>query len=105
MIARLSAKHQLAKEYCVFLEQLRSAGFRGEITPDYATRTVLSTDNSIYQRLPQAAVFPLDTTDVECLAKLVARLEHRAIVLAPRGGGTGTNSPSPKASSSISPGT
>src|SRR3990167_1327123 len=91
MIARLSANHRLAQEYCVFLEQLRSAGFRGEITPDYATRTVLSTDNSIYQRLPQAAVFPLDAADVACLAKLVAHPEHCAIVLTPRGGGTGTN--------------
>ncbi|MFZ6049755.1 FAD-binding and (Fe-S)-binding domain-containing protein [Pseudomonas sp. CR3202] len=91
MISRLSARHQLAKEYCTFLDQLRTAGFRGEITPDYATRTVLSTDNSIYQRLPQAAVFPLDTVDVECLAELVAQPEYRGIVLTPRGGGTGTN--------------
>lgn len=91
MIARLSATHQLAKEYCAFLKQLRAVGFRGEITPDYATRTVLSTDNSIYQRLPQAVVFPLDAADVECLAKLVSHPEHCAIVLTPRGGGTGTN--------------
>ncbi len=91
MIARLNADPPLAQEYLAFLDQLRAAGFRGEVTSDYATRTVLATDNSIYQRLPQAAVFPLDSADVECLAKLVARPEHRGIVLTPRGGGTGTN--------------
>lgn len=91
MIARLTADNPLAKEYLAFLDQLGAAGFRGEITSDYATRTVLATDNSIYQRLPQAAVFPLDSADVECLAKLIARPEHRGVVLTPRGGGTGTN--------------
>jgi len=91
MIARLPAEPRLAKVYRAFLERLRAAGFRGEITPDQATRTVLATDNSIYQRLPQAAVFPLDTADVVCLAELAGRAEFREVLLAPRGGGTGTN--------------
>ncbi|WP_312245350.1 D-2-hydroxyglutarate dehydrogenase YdiJ [Stutzerimonas nitrititolerans] len=91
MIARLSPKHQLAQDYRDFLQRLRSAGFRGEITPEYATRTVLATDNSIYQRLPQAAVFPLDAADVTCLARLAGQPGFRNIVLTPRGGGTGTN--------------
>jgi len=91
MIARLSPQHQLAQDYCTFLQQLRVAGFRGEVTPEYATRTVLATDNSIYQRMPQAAVFPLDAADVTCLATLAGRPEFRGIVLTPRGGGTGTN--------------
>ncbi|MBI8178240.1 FAD-binding oxidoreductase [Pseudomonas aeruginosa] len=91
MIARLSPKHQLAQDYCAFLQQLRTTGFRGEITPEYATRTVLATDNSIYQRMPQAAVFPLDAADVTYLATLAGRPEFRGIVLTPRGGGTGTN--------------
>lgn len=91
MIARLSTKHQLAESYHSFLKELRSTGFRGEITPDYATRMVLATDNSIYQRLSQAAVFPLDTADVMRLARLAGRAEFRTIVVTPRGGGTGTN--------------
>ncbi|NPT32890.1 D-2-hydroxyglutarate dehydrogenase YdiJ, partial [Vreelandella venusta] len=66
-------------------------GFEGEIAPDYANRTVLATDNSIYQRLPQAAVFPKHAEDLERLAKLAAELPHRDVVLTPRGGGTGTN--------------
>ncbi|SDS22307.1 FAD/FMN-containing dehydrogenase [Halopseudomonas litoralis] len=91
MIARLVPEHRLARDYHRFLQQLRQAGFRGEITPDYAMRTVLATDNSIYQRLPQAAVFPMDVADVGCLARLAVRTEFRGIVLAARGGGTGTN--------------
>lgn len=91
MIARLHAEPQLAEAYQAFLTQLRVAGFNGEITPDQATRTVLATDNSIYQRMPQAAVFPRDTADVSCLATLIAREEFREVVLTPRGGGTGTN--------------
>ncbi|UTD56586.1 D-2-hydroxyglutarate dehydrogenase YdiJ [Halomonas sp. MS1] len=77
--------------YVAFLNALRARGFEGEIAPDYANRTVLATDNSIYQRLPQAAVFPKHAEDLERLAKLAAELPHRDIVLTPRGGGTGTN--------------
>ncbi|WP_133066817.1 FAD-binding oxidoreductase, partial [Vreelandella nigrificans] len=90
MIAKVG---EVAEEraYAVFLEALRARGFEGEIAPDYANRTVLATDNSIYQRLPQAAVFPKHADDLERLAKLAAELPHRDIVLTPRGGGTGTN--------------
>ncbi|MHC8361951.1 D-2-hydroxyglutarate dehydrogenase YdiJ [Pseudomonas sp. LS2P72] len=91
MIARLHAEPQLAKAYRSFLTQLRAVGFDGEITLDQATRTVLATDNSIYQRMPQAAVFPRDAADVSCLATLIAQEEFQEVVLTPRGGGTGTN--------------
>lgn len=91
MISRLHVEPPLATTYRAFLAQLRAAGFRGEIAPGQAMRTVFATDNSIYQRMPQAAVFPQDTADVVQLAKLVGREEFREIVLTPRGGGTGTN--------------
>lgn len=57
MIARLTGTAP-ATLYPDFLDALRAAGFRGQLSADYATRTVLATDNSIYQRLPQATVFP-----------------------------------------------
>ncbi|WP_447528275.1 D-2-hydroxyglutarate dehydrogenase YdiJ [Vreelandella sp. TE19] len=95
MIASLdSRKTPLAKPaapYLRFLEALRARGFEGEITPDYANRTVLATDNSIYQRLPQAAVYPRHAEDLERLAKLAFEMPYRDIALTPRGGGTGTN--------------
>ncbi|MEE1866767.1 D-2-hydroxyglutarate dehydrogenase YdiJ [Pseudomonas auratipiscis] len=90
MIARLTGTAP-ATLYPDFLEALRSAGFRGQLSADYATRTVLATDNSIYQRLPQAAVFPVDADDVARIAALMAEPRFQAVKLTPRGGGTGTN--------------
>jgi FAD/FMN-containing dehydrogenase/Fe-S oxidoreductase len=91
MIKHLVPQAGLTQSYRGFLDALAAAGFRGEITATYADRTVLSTDNSIYQRLPQAIVFPRDAEDVQCLARLAGEPAHRRIVLTARGGGTGTN--------------
>ncbi|MBH8581995.1 FAD-binding oxidoreductase, partial [Halomonas pacifica] len=74
-----------------FLEALKASGFEGEIAPDFANRTVLATDNSIYQRLPQAVLYPRGAADLERLARLAGEPAHRRVVLTPRGGGTGTN--------------
>ncbi|MGH8382992.1 D-2-hydroxyglutarate dehydrogenase YdiJ [Pseudomonas sp.] len=90
MIARLTGTAP-ATLYPDFLEALRAAGFRGQLSADYATRTVLATDNSIYQRLPQAAVFPQDAEDVARIATLMAEPRFKEVKLTPRGGGTGTN--------------
>ncbi|MGO1615985.1 MAG: D-2-hydroxyglutarate dehydrogenase YdiJ [Halomonas sp.] len=95
MIASLDTRtapfERLGKDYLRFLQALKTRGFEGEIAPDYANRTVLATDNSIYQRLPQAAVYPKHGEDIERLTRLAAQTTHRGIVLTPRGGGTGTN--------------
>ncbi|PVZ15922.1 MULTISPECIES: FAD-binding and (Fe-S)-binding domain-containing protein [unclassified Pseudomonas] len=80
-----------AASYRDFLAALQSAGFKGEISADYASRTVLATDNSIYQRLPQAAVFPRDADDVTLIARLMGEAAFSTVKLTPRGGGTGTN--------------
>ena len=90
MIAQLPTSATTAN-YPEFLEALRNSGFRGQISADYATRTVLATDNSIYQRLPQAAVFPRDADDVARVAALMADARFAQVKLTPRGGGTGTN--------------
>lgn len=78
-------------EYLEFLEALKAAGFEGDVDTDHASRTVLATDNSIYQRMPQAAIYPRHAEDVARAAQVVARPEFRDVVLTPRGGGTGTN--------------
>src|SRR5690554_5154242 len=96
MIARLDTTDAgtapgLAAPYLRFLEALKAAGFEGEIAPDYADRTVLATDNSIYQRLPQAALYPRHGEDLQRIAHLAGQVEHRQMALTPRGGGTGTN--------------
>ena len=87
MIAQLPTVAPSAN-YPEFLEALRNNGFRGQISADYATRTVLATDNSIYQRLPQAAVFPLDADDVARVATLMAEARFRHVKLTRAAGGT-----------------
>ncbi|WP_457790709.1 D-2-hydroxyglutarate dehydrogenase YdiJ [Pseudomonas sp. PL-6] len=91
MIAQIAPPAALTRHYRAFLDSLRQAGFQGEIASDHGSRTVLATDNSIYQRLPQAALFPRHEEDVRLLASLAAQAQYRDIVLTPRGGGTGTN--------------
>ncbi|WP_458525413.1 FAD-binding and (Fe-S)-binding domain-containing protein [Onishia taeanensis] len=91
MIAQLDTLARLDAAYLRFLEALRADGFDGEIAPDYANRTVLATDNSIYQRLPQAVLYPRHAEDLERIARLAGQASHRQVVLTPRGGGTGTN--------------
>ncbi|HEF5872421.1 TPA: FAD-binding oxidoreductase [Burkholderia cenocepacia] len=80
-----------ANVYRDFLAALRAAGFAGEIHADHANRTVQATDNSIYQRLPQAVICPAHADDVQLLARLLAEPAHRDVAVAARGGGTGTN--------------
>ncbi len=77
--------------YQAFLKALVLQGFAGEIEQDYAKRIVFATDNSVYQRLPQASVFPKHTQDLICIAKLAKNKAYREVVLTARGGGTGTN--------------
>ena len=81
----------LPASYRNFLTALEAAGFAGDLCTDYANRTVLSTDNSIYQCLPQLVIYPAHGGDVELVSKLLTEPAHREVVLTPRGGGTGTN--------------
>ncbi|WP_435531305.1 D-2-hydroxyglutarate dehydrogenase YdiJ [Ramlibacter albus] len=90
-IKPVAAPIPLAQAYRDFCRALKESGFEGEVGDTYAERTVLSTDNSIYQRLSQAVAYPRHAADVQCIARLVAQPEHRCIVVTPRGGGTGTN--------------
>jgi FAD/FMN-containing dehydrogenase/Fe-S oxidoreductase len=91
MIPRLCQVEPVHGRYLAFLEALGHQGFRGEIRSDYGTRLVQSTDNSIYQILPQAAVFPIDKADLKILLQLASKASFQDIRFAPRGGGTGTN--------------
>lgn len=51
MIPSITEASPLHAHYLAFLDTLKACGFEGELNPDYATRTVLSTDNSIYHCL------------------------------------------------------
>lgn len=90
-IARLPLDDSLATLDARFLDALRAAGFEGDIDGSHALRTVLATDNSIYQRYPKAALFPRHARDVQRIATLLGQEAFREVVVAARGGGTGTN--------------
>lgn len=74
-----------------YLEALKQAGFRGDVETQYASRFSVATDNSVYQQLPQAVLFPRDHRDVERLASVGHREQFQSLTFSPRGGGTGTN--------------
>jgi FAD/FMN-containing dehydrogenase/Fe-S oxidoreductase len=91
VIPRLNELEPITTTTRSFLDALRSRGFRGELSDDLATRVVGSTDNSIYQILPQAIIYPRDASDVALLMKVRAESQFSSVTLTARGGGTGTN--------------
>src|SRR5262245_56528081 len=91
MIPSLPTTGSDAPLYVEFLAELRLRGFEGDLSAAHGDRTVFATDNSIYQVTPQAIAFPRNATDVVRIAKLANEPRFAKIVLAPRGGGTGTN--------------
>ena len=91
MIPRLDHREPVSETVQHYVRELHALGFEGEIHCDDATRTVLSTDNSIYQVYPQVVVFPKGHEDL-CL--IVRAAHDHEVTLYPRGGGTGTNAQS-----------
>jgi FAD/FMN-containing dehydrogenase/Fe-S oxidoreductase len=91
MIPRLTGTPGPRPLYAEFLTELRMRGFEGDLSSSYADRTVLATDNSIYQLTPQAVAFPRNTEDLVRIARLTGDAPFEGVKLAPRGGGTGTN--------------
>jgi len=91
MIPRLHQCDPVQLLYLDFMQTLQKQGFEGDVSPDYASRIVQSTDNSIYQILPQGVLYPKSVADLVNIAELSDTKPFHQIVLSPRGGGTGTN--------------
>lgn len=91
MIPRIDQIDDTQSLYLDFIETLKQKGFKGDLNPDYANRTVLATDNSIYQVLPQGVLYPKNTDDLLMIAALANEPRFKSVVLSARGGGTGTN--------------
>ena len=72
-IPALNSSELIKPEYIKFLAQLKEAGFKGDIQQSYGSRVLYSTDNSVYQKLPQAIVLPANIDDLVLLGKLAAR--------------------------------
>ena len=91
IIPRVANLDKVEANYAKFLQALADHGFKGEIEDRYAARLLVATDNSVYQKMPQAVVFPRDKHDVVTIFKTANDPQFKSIVLTPRGGGTGTN--------------
>ncbi|SUU97008.1 D-2-hydroxyglutarate dehydrogenase YdiJ [Avibacterium paragallinarum] len=91
MLPRLINIPQISPLVSDYLEELKQQHFEGDIASNYADRLSLATDNSVYQQLPQAILFPKTLADVERLTKLAQREKYQPLTFTPRGGGTGTN--------------
>ena len=92
MIPRISLSESRPQFVHNFLSELRESTFSGDIKHDFGTRLVTATDNSIYQVLPQAVVYPKNAEDIQTVLKITEQQQFRqSIKITPRGGGTGTN--------------
>ncbi|MGQ8976394.1 FAD-binding oxidoreductase, partial [Enterobacter hormaechei] len=91
MIPQISQAPGVVQLVLNFLQALEQQGFTGDTATDYADRLTMATDNSIYQLLPDAVVFPRSTADVALIARLASQERFSSLVFTPRGGGTGTN--------------
>ncbi len=91
MIPQISQAPGVVQLVLNFLQSLEQQGFTGDTATSYADRLTMATDNSIYQLLPDAIVFPRSTADVSLLARVAAEERFNTLVFTPRGGGTGTN--------------
>ncbi|MGV7029672.1 D-2-hydroxyglutarate dehydrogenase YdiJ [Methylobacterium symbioticum] len=91
MIPPLPSGPEVTSLTAAFCAELRARGFAGDLTLGEADRTVLATDNSIYQITPQAIAFPQGLDDLVRIATLLAEERFATVRIAPRGGGTGTN--------------
>lgn len=79
-----------------FLHALNTkSDFAGDIG-DYTDTIVQAVDNSIYERLPKAVIYPASKEDLQTLLRLSCDKHYESLNLhfAGRGGGTGTNAQS-----------
>ncbi|MGG7447237.1 D-2-hydroxyglutarate dehydrogenase YdiJ [Kosakonia oryzendophytica] len=91
MIPQISQAPGVVQLVLNFLQALEQQGFTGDTATSYADRLTMATDNSIYQLLPDAVVFPRSTSDVALITRLASEARFQSLVFTPRGGGTGTN--------------
>ena len=91
MIPKISDLPSVNNVYKKYFDSLKAKGFKGDIEYSHSSRLLVSTDNSVYQRMPQGVIFPKDSQDIVTALKLRAESIFKKLVITPRGGGTGTN--------------
>ncbi len=88
-LPRIAPDSTLEKPYKAYLQALQLSAFKGDIEYKYGSRMVMATDNSVYQAIPQAVIYPRSVEDLQIVGELAN--QHGQVKFAARGGGTGTN--------------
>ena len=91
MIATISQQQVASELVANYLETIVKQGFSGDTDASYSTRLSLSTDNSVYQQVPQGVIFPKTAKDIQLAMQIASRDPFLSLTFGPRGGGTGTN--------------
>ena len=91
MIPRISDLKKVQPLYQEYFNELAQSGFKGDVESAHASRLLVATDNSVYQRMPQGVIFPKDNDDIVTAVKLRNTEKYQSLIITPRGGGTGTN--------------
>ncbi|TMO82293.1 hypothetical protein CWC16_00575 [Pseudoalteromonas sp. S3776] len=91
MIATITQQDAATDLVANYLSTLNNQGFSGDTDASYATRLTASTDNSIYQQIPQGVIFPKTEKDIQLALQTASRDPFLSLTFGPRGGGTGTN--------------
>lgn len=91
MIATISQQEAATKLVTQYLKTITNQGFTGDTDASYATRLTASTDNSIYQQMPQGVIFPRSEKDIQIALETADQDPFLSLTFGPRGGGTGTN--------------
>tara|TARA_B100001094_G_scaffold333354_1_gene411024 strand:+ start:1513 stop:4596 length:3084 start_codon:yes stop_codon:yes gene_type:complete len=77
--------------YQSYFDQLANTAFQGDIDTSYSARLTHAVDNSIYQFVPQAVVYPKNQQDIQLMLQLASQEKFAEIHFTAKGGGTGTN--------------
>ncbi|MEC8208331.1 MAG: FAD-binding oxidoreductase, partial [Pseudomonadota bacterium] len=91
MIATISQQQVASELVANYLETIKKQGFNGDTDASFSTRLSLSTDNSVYQQVPQGVIFPKSAKDIQLAMQIASRDPFLSLTFGPRGGGTGTN--------------
>jgi FAD/FMN-containing dehydrogenase len=81
----------MLKEMENVTQQLKGAGFQGEIDVSPETRAIYSHDASLFEIVPEMVVSPVDAADVEKLVQTVAKLKRQYPKLSITGRSAGTD--------------
>eukprot|EP01047_Picozoa_sp_COSAG01_P023929 COSAG01_NODE_1461_length_10242_cov_4.896283_6_plen_943_part_00 len=82
------SKIHIIKDY---LQALKQAAINAEYSDNLAERIVASTDNSIYQKMPKAIIYPKDKAAIQTCLKIAQELKYQHLTFTAKGGATGCN--------------